>query len=125
MTNEKLAAQHYLKTNILGAYETADIIWQSDSEGTSHRTFADSFVYTDETSHTIERDMVVEDRVFRVHSVFPVRSASTPTKKMLSVIENDLEKALKKLDFSTLVEPVAVCFGYRIQFATTKRRIFI
>ena len=95
MTNEKLAAQHYLKTNILGAYETADIIWQSDSEGTSHRTFADSFVYTDETSHTIERDMVVEDRVFRVHSVFPVRSASTPTKKMLSVIENDLEKALK------------------------------
>ena len=58
MTNEHLAAQHYLKTNILGAYETADIIWQSDSEGTSHRTFADSFVYTDETSHTIERDMV-------------------------------------------------------------------
>ncbi len=69
MTNEKLAAQHYLKTNILGAYETADIIWQSDSEGTSHRTFADSFVYTDESSHTIERDMVVEDRcsgAFRV-----------------------------------------------------------
>jgi len=64
-----------------------------------NRTFADSFVYTDETSHTIERDMVVEDRVFRVHSVFPVRSASTPTKKMLSVIENDLEKALKKARF--------------------------
>lgn len=95
MTNEKLAAQHYLKTNILGAYETADIIWQSDSEGSTHRTFTDSFVYTDESSHTIERDMVVEDRVFRVHSVFPLKSASTPTKNMLTVIENDLEKTLK------------------------------
>jgi len=39
--------------------------------------------------------MVVEDRVFRVHSVFPIKNASTPTKKMLSAIENDLEKALK------------------------------
>ena len=99
MDREQKIGQHYLETGVLGAYETADIIWQSDSEGTSHRTFADSFVYTDETSHTIERDMVVEDRVFRVHSVFPVRSASTPTKKMLSVIENDLEKALDNARF--------------------------
>ncbi len=95
MDREQKIGQHYLETGVLGAYETADIIWQSDSEGTSHRTFADSFVYTDETSHTIERDMVVEERVFRVHSVFPVKCSSTPTKKMLSVIENDLEKALK------------------------------
>lgn len=95
MRNEKEFAQHYLRTKILGAYETADIIWQSDSEGTSRRTFWDSFVYTDETSHTIQRDMVVEERVFRVHSVFPIENTSTPTKKILTIIENDCEKALK------------------------------
>ena len=97
MDREQKIGQHYLETGVLGAYETADIIWQSDSEGASHRTFTGSFVYTDESSHTVERDMVVEDRVFRVHSVFPVKSTSTPTKKMLSVIENDLEKALKNV----------------------------
>lgn len=95
MSNENLVAQHYLKTNILGAYETANIIWQSDSEGDSHRTFQDSFVYADKDSHTIERDMVVEGRVFRIHSIFPAKGVSTPTKKFLAVIENDCEKSLK------------------------------
>lgn len=33
MRNEKQIAQHYLRTKILGAYETTDVIWQSDSEG--------------------------------------------------------------------------------------------
>lgn len=96
MQNENLVAQHYLRTNILGAYETANIIWQSDSEGTSHRTFQDSFVYTDEASHTIERDMVVEGRTFRAHSIFPIKSMSTPTKKILTVIESECEKPFKK-----------------------------
>lgn len=95
MDREQKIGQHYLETRVLGAYEAADIIWQSDSEGNSLRTFTDSFVYTNETSHTVERDMVVEDRVFRVHSVFPLEGASSPTQKMLSVIENHLEKALK------------------------------
>ncbi len=95
MRNEKEIAQHYLRTKILGAYETADIIWQRDSQGTSHRTFWDSFVYTDETSHTIERDMEVDGKMFRVHSVFPINSTSTPTKKILTVIGNDCEKSLK------------------------------
>lgn len=96
MRNKNLVAQHYLRTNILGAYETANIIWQSDSGGTSNRTFQDSFVYSDETSHTIERDMVVEGRIFRVHSIFPIKSISTPTKKILSVIESDCKKPFKK-----------------------------
>lgn len=95
MKNEGMIAKHFLETNLLGAYETADVIWQSDSEGTSRRTFWDSFVYTDEQAHTIEREMVVDGRVFRVHSIFPVKSASTPTKKLLSIIETDCEKALK------------------------------
>lgn len=95
MNNENLVAQHYLRTNILGAYETANIIWQSDSEGDLRRTFQDSFVYTDENCHTVERDMVVEGRLIRVHSVFPIKGVSSPVKKLLAAVENDCEKTLK------------------------------
>lgn len=95
MRNETEIAQHYLRTKILGAYETTDVIWQSDSEGNRHRTFDDSFVYSDDTHHTIERDMEVEGKIFRVHSVFPINNTSTPTKKMLTIIGNDCEKAPK------------------------------
>lgn len=95
MKISKEQAQHYLRTKILGAYETTEVIWQSDSEGNLKRTFGDSFVYSDDTHHTIERDMEVDGKVFCVHSVFPINSTSTPTKKMLTVIGNDCEKSLK------------------------------
>lgn len=95
MRNEKEIAQHYLRTKILGAYENADLIWQSDSDGNLKRTFDDSFVYSDDKHHTIERDMEVDGKVFRVHSVFPIKSTSTPTKKILKIIESDCEKSLK------------------------------
>ena len=78
-----------------GGREYAETIWQSDSEGTRHRTFDDSFVYSDDTHHTIERDMEVEGRIFRIRSVFPISNTSTPTKKMLAIIGNDCEKELK------------------------------
>lgn len=96
MRISKEVAQHYLRTKILGAYETSDVVWQNDSKGNCHRTFDDSFVYSDDTHHTIERDMEVEGKMFRVHSVFPIQSTSSPTKKLLTIIENDCEKSLKK-----------------------------
>ena len=89
----KQIAPHYLRTKILGAYETSEVIWQSDSEGNLKRTFTDSFVYSDDTHHTIERDMEVEGKTFRVHSIFPINSKSTPTKKMLTIIDNCCEKS--------------------------------
>ena len=92
MRNDKEVARHYLDTKILGAYETTEVIWQSDSEGNLKRTFADSFVYSDDTHYTIERDMDVDGKIFRVHSVFPVTATSTPTKKMLTIIGNDTDK---------------------------------
>jgi len=95
MRNEKEIAQHYLRTKILGAYETTDVIWQSDSEGEMRRTFDDSFVYADDDQLIIERDMEVDGKVFGVHSVFPIKTTSTPTKKLLQIIENDCEKSLK------------------------------
>ena len=95
MKTEKQIAQHYLRTKILGAYETTDVIWQSDSEGEMRRTFDDSFVYADDDQLIIERDMEVDGKVFGVHSVFPIKTTSTTTKKLLQIIENDCEKSLK------------------------------
>ncbi len=92
MREIKSEIKHFLETQILGAYETAEVIWQGDSEGNLKRTFADSFVYRDENHYTIERNMDVEGKNFRVHSVFPVTAKSTPTKKMLTIIDSNLTK---------------------------------
>ena len=37
--NKRTEVQHYLETKILGAYETAEVVWKNDTEGTYHRTF--------------------------------------------------------------------------------------
>ena len=37
--NKRTEAQHYLETKILGAYETAEVVWKNDTEGTYHRTW--------------------------------------------------------------------------------------
>lgn len=95
MKTEKQIAQQYLKTKILGAYETTDVIWQTDSAGKMRRTFDDSFVYADDDKLIVERDMEVEGKIIGVHSVFPIKPTSTPTKKLLTIIENDCEKSLK------------------------------
>ena len=83
----KNESKHYLETKILGAYETADIVWQSDSKGDYHRTFDDTFILTNEDNHTVERVMDIEGRIFNIHSVFPIEFDATPTEKLLSVID--------------------------------------
>lgn len=92
MRNDKEIARHYLDTKILGAYETTEVIWQSNSEGVYKRTFDDSQICSEENQYTINRCMDVDGRFFKVHSVFPVNATSTPTEKLLAVIDNDLKK---------------------------------
>ena len=87
MREIKDEAKHYLETKILGAYETADIVWQSDSKGDYHRMFDDTFITQEEENFVVERTMDIDGRVFKVHSIFPSITTETPTDKLLSVID--------------------------------------
>ena len=87
MREIKNEAKHYLETKILGAYETADIVWQSDSKGDYHRTFDDTFITQEDDKFVAERTMDIDGRVFKVHSIFPSIITTTPTEKLLSVID--------------------------------------
>lgn len=94
--NKRTEVQHYLETKILGAYETAEVVWKNDTEGTYHRTFDDTTILNDISHHIVERQMDIESRTFRVCSVFPMVKQSTPTEKLLTLIDNNLEESLKK-----------------------------
>jgi len=93
---KRTEAQHYLETKILGAYETAEVVWKNDTEGTYHRTFDDTAISNDGSQHIVERQMDIEGRTFRVCSVFPTVNQSTPTEKLLTLIDNTLDEFLKK-----------------------------
>lgn len=87
MRGIKNEAQHYLKTKVLGAYETTDVSWVSDSTGAYHRSFEDTFITTDESSHIVERTMDINGRRYEICSVFPISPQKTPTQKLLEVID--------------------------------------
>ena len=95
--NKRTEAQHYLETKILGAYETAEVVWKSDTECTYHRSFDDTAISNDGNHHIVEREMDIEGLTFKVCSVFPAVKQSTPTEKLLTLIDNTLEESLKKV----------------------------
>lgn len=92
MDRENLIASHYLETGILGAYETADIAWEEETHGKFAPCFDDATVFFDETQTTAKRSMDIEGRRFRICSVFPADSKTTPTDKLLALIDTELEK---------------------------------
>ncbi len=79
-----------------GLYETANVVWKSDSCGKYHLSFNDTFIYADDESHTVEREVQIEGSRFRVHSVFPIGTQSTPVDKILKIIDTDLASEINK-----------------------------
>ena len=91
MRKIKDEAKHYLETKILGAYETADIVWQSDLDGNICRTFDDSELSRENDNLMTERKMMVDGKVFTVCSIFPIAPNTTPTEKLLKIIDTSVE----------------------------------
>ena len=92
MTNNKNIAQHYFSTGILGAYETAEVDDEIQSGDKFAPCFDDSFVDFGHNRTIVRRTMDVGGRSFRVCSVFPSNAPSTPTDKLLTLIDLDLRK---------------------------------
>jgi hypothetical protein len=91
MDREQIIAHHYLETGVLGAYETAEVIHEEEENGKFAPCFEDATVFFDKAQTIAVRSMCIEGRRYRIRSVFPV-CGNSPTDKLLSVIDADLEK---------------------------------
>lgn len=92
MDKEKTIARHYLETGILGAYETAEVDWDEEKEGRYAPCFNDATVLWDKERTSTTRMMDIEGRRFRIRSFFPTDTDVTPTDKLLTLIDTELEK---------------------------------
>ena len=92
MDREKMIARHYLDTGILGAYETAEVVWDEVVDGKCVPCFEDAMVVFEIGQTRTDRVMDIGGRHFRVRSVFPADTETTPTDKLLALIDTELEK---------------------------------
>lgn len=91
MDREQKIARHYLETGVLGAYETAEVAHEEEENGKYAPCFEDATVFFDKTQTTAVRSMCIEGRRYRICSVLPT-AGHTPTDKLLTLINADLEK---------------------------------
>jgi len=92
MDREKIVSQHFFKTGVLGAYETAEVDDEIEQDGKYTPCFDDSLIILDEPQIMIKRSMLIEGRRYNICSVFPTGVPHTPTDKLLLLIGSDLEK---------------------------------
>lgn len=92
MDKEKMITRHYLETGILGAYETAEVDWVEEKDGRYTPCFDDVTVLWDKEQTSTTRMMDIEGRRFRIRSFFPTDTGITPTDKLLTLIDTELEK---------------------------------
>lgn len=88
---EACQAKHYLKTGILGAYETAKVKGDEILDGKYAPLFDDALLVVERERTLMKREMVVEGKAFRVTSVLPL-VADSPTKRLLKLVDAELEK---------------------------------
>lgn len=81
----------YRDTGMLGTYQPESAVVRKQGEGVAV-VFRDTICRESPEGFTWERDMLIESRRFHVTSVFPGEGESTPTEKMLSLIDADLKK---------------------------------
>lgn len=87
--------RHYLETGVWGAYDTARIV-DFERNGAPIALFADTELRETTDALYLERQMLIEGRRYQITSVFAPDAASTPTDKLLSVIDADLEKEARE-----------------------------
>ncbi len=86
----KKESRHYIETGILGSYETAGIK-DKTLGGKPVPLFEDTELVEQPDSICLERHMEIAGKKFAVRSVFSKAAASTPTNKLLSLIDKEQE----------------------------------
>lgn len=84
--------EEYRETGMLGGYCPERAVLRDDGNGSVATNFRDT-AYWLKDDHTIsERQMLIGGKVFQVTSVFPSKTSTTPTDKLLSLIDANLAK---------------------------------
>ena len=83
--------QEYMTTGMLGAYHPENAILQQTEDGVN-TIFRDTNSWRREGHDVCERKMFIEGKCFHVSSVFPSHPTTTPTGKMLELIDAKLKK---------------------------------
>ncbi|OPX92496.1 MAG: hypothetical protein A4E53_00483 [Pelotomaculum sp. PtaB.Bin104] len=86
----KEECRHYTETGVWGSYETAGIK-DKNLEGKPIPLFEDTELKEYADSFCLERHMDIAGKKFRVSSVFPKAAAKTPTDKLITLIDKELE----------------------------------
>lgn len=83
--------EEYMKTGILGSYHPERVTGFIES-GEVMPVFRDAEFRNTESGCELKREMVVGERRFLIHSIFPSdNEAETPTEKILRIIQKDSE----------------------------------
>lgn len=89
-SNMKTESEIYLETGILGGYRPEEVVLRKAEGGGVDTLYRDAQYTITENEYSRERQMLIRGKCFIVTSVFPTNATATPTDKMLSVIDSDL-----------------------------------
>mgnify|MGYP003571467286 CR=1 FL=1 len=89
-SNMKTESEIYLETGILGCYRPEEVVLRKAEGGGVDTLYRDAQYTITENEYSRERQMLIRRKCFIVTSVFPTNAAATPTDKMLSVIDSEL-----------------------------------
>lgn len=92
MKNMKKDWEIYRDTGILGAYRPGMGILRKAESGEVDTIFRDSACWNTDEGFIRKREMLIDGKHFHITSVFSDTPAATPTDKLLSLIDTELEK---------------------------------
>ena len=84
--------EEYRDTGMLGAYHPEAAVLRSSEDGGVVTVFRDTRYEITDAGLLRERDMLIRGKVFRVTSIFSDATTTTPTDKMLALIDSELKK---------------------------------
>ncbi len=89
MNNE---LQECLTTGMLGAYHPENAVLRENESGGVDTIFRDTAYWEKEGGFVHERQMLIGEKHFYISSVFSSQPTTTPTDKLLVLIDTELKK---------------------------------
>lgn len=93
----KREKKKYYDVDMFGIYNPAYALYRDSGDGKVITAFRDAAYWNTDKGMEQKREMLIDGKVYKITSVFPDEEKSTPTAKMLSLIDSEVgENAGKK-----------------------------